>query len=72
MTRIAIRPMMPPVTTTHVTRDTATATRIESIENIRLIASTRTTVAQYSDSPNIAVAFFAPRRCPALRLAKCA
>ena len=28
-------------------RDIATATRIESIENIRLTASTRTTVAQY-------------------------
>ena len=45
-------PRMPPVITTHSFGDIATATRIESIENARLISSTRTTVAQNGDSPS--------------------
>ena len=50
---------MPPVTTTQSFGDIATATRIESIENARLISSTRTTVAQNGDRPSIALR---PRR----------
>ena len=42
--------------TTHSFGDIATATRIESIENARLINSTRTTVAQKGDSPSHALA----------------
>ena len=39
-------PRRPPVITTHIFGDIATATRIESIENARFTSSTRTTVAQ--------------------------
>ena len=46
-------PMMPPAITTQSLGDIATATRIESIENARLIASTRTTVAQNGDRPGM-------------------
>ncbi len=42
--RIATMPRIPPVSTTHVFRDIATATRIESTENAMLISSTLTTV----------------------------
>ena len=49
-------PRIPPVTTTQSFGDIATATRIESIENARLINSTRTTVAQNGDSPSIPLA----------------
>ncbi len=50
-------PRMPPVITTQSLGDIATATRIESIENARLISSTRTTVAQNGDSPSMPFAF---------------
>ena len=50
---MASRPITPPAITTQTLFDIATATRIESIENIRFSSSSRTTVDQYGDSPKM-------------------
>ncbi len=60
--RIATIPRIPPVITTQSFGDIATATRIESIENARLISSTLTTVAQNGDRPSHPFAFGASLR----------
>ncbi len=49
-TRMATMPRMPPATLLRSLFETATATRIESIENARFTSSTRTTVAQNSQA----------------------
>ncbi len=63
--RIVMIPRMPPVMTTHVLGDIATATRIESTAKTTSVSSTRTTVAQNALRPSHAVAGLMARRSSA-------
>jgi hypothetical protein len=60
--RIVMMPRRPPLMTTHVFGDIATATRIESTAKMMSVSSTRTTVAQNALRPSHAVAGLMARR----------
>ena len=65
--RISTIPSTPPLTTTHVFGDIATATRIESTAKTRSVSSTLTTVPQKADRPSHGRAGFTRWRSALLR-----